>query len=232
MGNLKKKLGACAPLTFVACLLATSPAMAQDTPGCHLGSGIRHIVEIQFDNVHFLRDNPNVPSDLEQMPNLLNFLEGDGVLLTNHHTPLISHTATDIITTLTGVYGEKHGQPVSNSYGFFRADGSVGFSSSFAYWTNTAPDGQPQMIDQRGKIHPAPWVPFTRAGCDVGAFSMANIEFENISSDINNVFGPTSPEAAEAKATPDVNGDGAPDLLGDAWRVPGVVRGSFGYLAL
>jgi hypothetical protein len=120
-------------------------------------------------------------------------------MLTNHHTPLISHTADDIITTLTGVYGEKHGQPVANSYGFFRPDGSIGFSSSFAYWTDTAPDGQPQMIDQRGKVHPAPWAVFTRAGCDVGAFSTANIEFENVGSDINNVFGPTSPQALEAK---------------------------------
>lgn len=177
---------------------ATSSA---DDGGCRLrsaGGAIQHIVQIQFDNVHFRRDNPYVPSDLEQIPNLLNFLEQNGTLLTNHHTPLISHTADDIITTLTGVYGEKHGQPVANSYGYFRADGSVGFASSFAYWTDTAPDGKPQMIDQRGMTHPAPWVPFTRAGCDFGAFSTANIEFENVSSDINNVFGATSPEAMEA----------------------------------
>ena len=117
---------------------------------CRLDNGIKHIVHIQFDNVHLRRDNPNVPSDLEQMPNLLNFLVDHGTMLTNHHTPLISHTADDIITTLTGVYGEKHGQPVANSYGFFRPDGSIGFSSSFAYWTDTAPDGQPQMIDHQG----------------------------------------------------------------------------------
>ena len=153
----------CAAVTLMlgACLLAANPARADEassrndaqTPaGCKLGSGIKHIVHIQFDNVHLRRDNPNVPSDLEQMPNLLNFLDGNGVVLTNHHTPLISHTADDIITTLTGVYGEKHGQPVSNSYGFFRPDGSIGFSSSFVYWTDTAPDGQPQMIDPK-----APW---------------------------------------------------------------------------
>lgn len=53
------------------------------------------------------------------------------------------------------------------------------------------------MVDQRRKIHPAPWVPFTRAGCDVGAFSVANIEFENTTSDVDNVFGPTSPEHNE-----------------------------------
>jgi hypothetical protein len=49
-------------------------------------------IYIQFDNVHLRRDNQNVPSDLEQMPNLLNFLQNQGTLFTNHHTPLISHT--------------------------------------------------------------------------------------------------------------------------------------------
>jgi hypothetical protein len=175
-------------------------ALADEGEGCRLNSAdsaIHHIVHIQFDNVHFRRDTPNVPSDLEQMPNLLGFLARSGTLLTNHHTPLISHTADDIITTLTGVYGEKHGQPVANSYGYFRPDGSVGFSASFGYWTDAAPDGKPQMIDQRGKIHPAPWVPFTRAGCDFGAFSTANIEFENTTTDIINVFGAGSWEAQE-----------------------------------
>ena len=44
---------------------------------------IQHVIYIQFDNVHLRRDNPNVPSDLEQMPNLLKFLEGDGALITH-----------------------------------------------------------------------------------------------------------------------------------------------------
>src|ERR1700719_3575743 len=210
MESFRHILGACALLTLAASLLA-DPAVtqaarsgddSQQAAACRLAPGLKHVVQIQFDNVHLRRDNPNVPSDLEQMPNLLQFLETQGVLLTNHHTPLISHTADDIITTLTGTYGDRHGQPVANSYGYFRANGTVGFSSSFAYWTDTAPDGKPQMSDERGKTHPAPWVPFTRAGCDVGAFSTANIEFENISSDINNVFGASSVEAAEAKATP------------------------------
>ncbi|HEX4584300.1 MAG TPA: hypothetical protein VH183_05685 [Burkholderiaceae bacterium] len=226
-----------APALALAMTGVCISALAQQSEGCRLNSAngaIQHIVHIQFDNVHFRRDVPNVPSDLEQMPNLLNFLEQNGTVLTNHHTPLISHTADDIITTLTGVYGDKHGQPVANSYGYFKANGSVGFSSSFAYWTDTAPDGKPQMIDRRGMTHPAPWVPFTRAGCDFGAFSTANIEFENVSSDINNVFGPTSWEAAEAaanfnKAVADFEGisvhcarhsaicgkAGAPDLLAD-----------------
>ncbi len=173
---------------------------------CNLRSDddrIKHVVFIQFDNVHLRRDNPNIPSDLEQMPNLLNFLEGQGTLLANHYTPLISHTAVDILTSLTGVYGEKMGIPIGNTILYFNANGSSSFTSSFAYWTDLLGTTQvPQMVDQRGKVHPAPWVPFTRAGCDVGAFSIANIELENIGSDINNVFGPSSAEHNEAAANP------------------------------
>src|SRR5271165_1317128 len=52
---------------------------------------IQHLIYLQFDNVHFTRDLPDVPSDLEQMPHLLGFLQQNGTLLTNHHTPLIAH---------------------------------------------------------------------------------------------------------------------------------------------
>ena len=91
---------------------------------------IQRVVYVVFDNVHLRRDNPNVPSDLEQMPNLLYFILNNGTITGNHFTPLISHTANDIVTALTGVYGDRQGIPVANSYGFFRPDGSVGFTSS------------------------------------------------------------------------------------------------------
>jgi hypothetical protein len=192
-------------VVFVAVAMSTAVLLAQPSRAaqrCALGNGIGHIVYIQFDNVHLRRDNPNVPSDLEQMPDLLNFLEGKGTLFTNHHTPLISHTSVDIVTSLTGVYGDKFGLTIGNSFGLFGANGVASFPSSFTYWTDTVADGLPEMLDKRGKNAPAPWVPFTRAGCDVGAFSIANIEFENISSDINNVFGANSPEAMEAANNP------------------------------
>ena len=35
---------------------------------------VKHVIYLQFDNTHYNRDNPNVASDLEQMPHLLNFL--------------------------------------------------------------------------------------------------------------------------------------------------------------
>jgi len=201
MDRLKAILSAsAAPALAVGLLLtSTSRAQAADQPACQLASGIQHIVEIQFDNVHFRRDNPNVPADLEQMPSLLNFLTQRGTLLANHHTPLISHTSVDFLTTLTGVYGEKMGVPIGNSIGFFQPDGSTAITTTFGYWTDKLGSTQvPLMVDRRGKSHPAPWVPFTRAGCNVGAFATANIELENVGSDVDNVFGPTSDAHNEA----------------------------------
>src|SRR5215470_16296277 len=131
--------GALVSAMLAACiLLQPSAANAANgaSSGCHLGGGIEQIVYIQFDNVHFRRDNPNVPSDLEQMPNLLNFLENNGTFLTDHHTPLISHTAVDILTSLTGVYGDKMGIPIGNSLRYYFPDGKTNGMGSFAYWTD------------------------------------------------------------------------------------------------
>ena len=178
-------------------LLAAAAATA--APACHLGNGIQHVVYIQFDNVHIERDNPDVPSDLEQMPHLLAFLQGKGTFLTNHHTPLISHTGDDILTTLTGLYGDRHGQPVANAFGYFNAKGGVSFSSSFAYWTDpTGSTRVPIMVGQDGLVAPAPWVPFARRGCDVGQVGVANTVLENIGSDVVTVFGTGSPEYLES----------------------------------
>jgi hypothetical protein len=89
------------------------------------GARIKHVIYIQFDNTHLRRDNPNVPSDLEYMPNLLNFIRNNGVLDPNHHAVLISHTADDILTSLMGVYGDRHGISVVNNYGVFEPSGFV-----------------------------------------------------------------------------------------------------------
>lgn len=70
-----------------------APPRAPSTSGssCALGptGAVQHVVYIQFDNTHFQRDNPNVASDIEQMPPLLHFMEGNGTVLPNDHTPLI-----------------------------------------------------------------------------------------------------------------------------------------------
>jgi hypothetical protein len=194
----------------VSASIATSDSQATD---CKLNSAhgqIQHVIYVQFDNTHFTRDNPNVPSDLEQMPNLLNFIENNGVLLTNHHTPLISHTATDILTSLTGVYGDRMGVPVANSFRYFNPDGTTNLGVSFAYWTDplfdpttsTPTDTKFNMLTAAGLNAPAPWVPYTRAGCNVGAVATANTILENIATDIPTVFGPGSPQAQEVTSNP------------------------------
>jgi len=193
------------------------------------GATVQHVIYVQFDNTHFTRDNPNVPSDLEQMPHLLDFIRGNGTLLSNHHTPLISHTATDILTAITGVYGDRHGVPVANSFRYFKPDGTSSPGVSFAYWTDplfdpttSAPtDTKFNMLTADGKNAPAPWVPFTRAGCNFGAVATANTILENIRTDIPTVFGAGSPQAQEVATNPgqafaDFVGIGVHCAAGDA----------------
>ncbi len=191
---------------------------ATTTTSCQLGNGVKHVISIVFDNVHFFRDNPNVPSDLEQMPHLLSFLESNGTVFSNSHTPLIAHTANDSLAIYTGLYGDRHGQPLTNTYKTYNANGSTDPATSFAYWTSPVVDTlatptpghdvTPTMtysptVPASGtpnQVTPAPWVPFTRAGCSVGDFSTANMVLENTTLDLNTVFGSGSPEVAQLNA--------------------------------
>jgi len=222
------------------------------------GTSVKHVIYIQFDNVHYTRDNPNVPSDLQQMPNLLNFITGNGTLIAREHTPLIAHTADDIVTSETGLYGSAQGVPIANEYNYYTPSGSTDTAGSFAYWTDpivdyntttSAPAGDSDytLVTAQGKNAPAPWVPYTRAGCDFGSVAAADTELENTLPDIPLVYGANSAEAKEAenpklanKAEADFMGlsvhcahgspvcanGGVPDLL------PDEPRGYTGYQAL
>jgi hypothetical protein len=207
----------------VAAVGAAPSIAGADPSGCQLGNGVQHVINIVFDNVHFFRDNPNVPSDLEQMPNLLHFLESNGTVFSNSHTPMIAHTADDSLTIYTGLYGDRHGQPVTNSYNVYNPNGTTDPATSFTYWTSPIIDTkttppQPNPVDSApsmtysdtvpatgpaNRITPAPWVPFTRAGCSVGDFSTANMVLENAAGDVPTVFGANSPEAMQTAADPD-----------------------------
>jgi hypothetical protein len=176
---------AAAALAAVAAQIATANTSAKPAPaaaGCQLANGIKHVIYLQFDNVHLRRDNPNVPSDLEQMPNLLNFLENNGTVLNKHYTVLISHTAGGITSSLTGLYPDRMGTTVSNSYDYYPTGSSTAtFTSAFKYWTApvSPTDSHYNMVTTGGKNAPAPWVSYTRAGCDVGNASVANTVLEN-----------------------------------------------------
>jgi hypothetical protein len=214
---------ATATCTSIAVLRATPTIAAQGQEkrdinkhgietSCKLDSKdgkIKHVIFIQFDNTHFRRDNPNVPSDLEQMPSLLNFIRNKGTLLTNDHTVLISHTAGGILSSLTGVYPDRHGQTVSNSYVRTSNTGTFSFPSSFGYWTDpVSANGTPtvlNMVGPDGANVPAPWVAYTRAGCDFGAIATANVVLENTGTgatgDVTKVFGSGSSQWNQAVAS-------------------------------
>jgi hypothetical protein len=182
-------LGLAGTSTAAAAAQTTASAAPADA-SCHLGNGVKHVVTLVFDNVHYFRDNPNIPSDLEQIPNLLSFFTSNGTFLSNNHTPLIAHTADNILTTLTGLYGDRHGMPISNSYQAYNADGPNGAfnttdpAGSFAYWTDpvfdtknppsAGHDTNPSMVYSPvppataahpaapDTVTPAPWVPGRR----------------------------------------------------------------------
>src|SRR5881296_1865580 len=193
---------------------AQAPAAPQQSQNCSLGNGIKHVVSIVFDNTHLFRDRDNVASDLEQMPNLLNFLTDNGTLSDNEHTVLISHTAAGILTNLTGLYPDRMGMNVTNSYFYFNNANNPAFSTAFKYWTDLVDDSTgvqdplPNMVTPTAngpKNAPAPWVPFTRAGCNYGAVSTANVVLENTGTgpfgDMSQAFGTGSPEWSAAVAS-------------------------------
>src|SRR2546421_6992945 len=185
---------------------------ANQTQSCSLNNGIKHVISITFDNTHLPPDRAGVPSDLEQMPNLLNFLTDNGTVSDNNHTVLISHTAGGILTSLTGLYPDRHGLTVTNSYSYFKPDGSTAFPfpSAFKYWTDLvddvtptgANDPLPNMVTTGGVTTPAPWVPYTRAGCDYGGVSTANVVLENTKT-------PPAGEITKGFGTRSTRGDGA-----------------------
>ena len=205
--------------SVVLAFVLTAPASAAG--GCQLNSPrakVSRVVVIIFDNTHFKRDplrdgTTPVPSDLEQMPHLLNFIENNGVLLSNHHTPLIAHTADDVITILTGVYPDRHGvATAANSYLEYVGN-TIKSQSGFTYWTDLDFNSRYNLISgpvdanhPNGVNAPAPWVPFTRAGCNVGAAAAADMEIENTTTDLDTIFGPNSPQRKDPNAFADFEG--------------------------
>jgi len=181
---------------------AHAAARAGAPAGCQLDpvrGNIKHVIFIEFDNAHFKRDvardgSANVPSDLEQMPALLNFMKSNGVLHTNHHTPLIAHTSDDIASSESGLYPSRDGVATSaNSYYYYDGSGTPTQTSGFTYWTSKIGDGQYNFTSAPHTNAPAPWVPYTRAGCNVGAVGMSGLVLES-KGDIGQVFGPGSPQ--------------------------------------
>lgn len=212
-GALVASMSGWAGSAAVASAAGPRTGAVQAAASCSLGpaGSVKHVIYIQFDNVHFTRDNPNVPSDLQQMPNLLKFITGNGTLVSHEHTPLIAHTADDIVTSESGLYGSDQGIPIANEYNYYTPSGTTDEAGSFAYWTDPivdydtglaskpVGDNTPTLVGANGKNAPAPWVPYARAGCNFGTVAGADTELENTLPDVPHVFGAKSPEAKEAE---------------------------------
>src|SRR5438046_10763472 len=111
------------------------------------------------------------------------------------------------MSTLTRVYPDRMVQPVSNSFRYFTPTGSTNLGVSFAYWTAPLYDPGPfgnttfppptqtdftaEMINENGKIAPAPLVPVTSACCVVGKVSTAHTILENTRLAVRTYFGQT-----------------------------------------
>src|SRR5207249_2385818 len=200
-----------ASVAGITAVTASASKQAVAVGGCGLTGQVKHVIYLVFDNTHYMRDAAGVQSDLEQMPHLLNFLTSNGTLMTNDHTILISHTAGGILSSLTGLYPDRTGSNVSNSYFYFPPSKIPAFSSAFKYWTDLVDDSTgvndplPNMVSDGQHNTPAPWVPYTRAGCNFGGVSTANIELENTGTgpfgDMSEAFGTGSPEWSQAVAS-------------------------------
>jgi hypothetical protein len=112
---------------------------------------------IGFDNVHL--------EDVKRMPHLWSFLQR-GVVSTNHHTVLNSHTAPGFVAMASGQYADKTGI-YNNS--MLRRDGS--FVPGFAYWE--------PLVKPPSLLTPPPWRVFTQAGLPVGAVGFGDMVLEN-----------------------------------------------------
>ena len=89
----------------MAALPAPAAAPGLASASCQLAGPYKHVIYIQYDNTHLSRDNPNVPSDLEQVAALKSFLADNGTLSSDEHTPLIAHTAGDIVAATPATRG-------------------------------------------------------------------------------------------------------------------------------
>ena len=157
---------------------------------CELNSvrgDIQHVIYIHFSHLNVARGNSNGPSDLEQLPHLLHFLENNGTVLTNHHSDSHAQPVANALTAVTGLYPERFAPT---------------FASTSGYWTSplqekpASPHQGSAPNTSQTKFAPAPWVPFTRAGCNVGAVAIPKMTLENTAKDILTVFGENSLEAA------------------------------------
>ncbi len=123
---------------------------------------VSHVVVIGMDNYHL--------DDIQaHMPNLWNFLSHSALSADSHHPDLPTKTAPDFSSIASGQYPHHHGA-INNT---FLTPGSPPESRvGFAYWENLARRSPAPFLSD------PPWLPFNRAGWDVGAVGFEGLVLE------------------------------------------------------
>ena len=105
------------------------------------------------------------------------------MLLSNNHTPLIAHTGDDLLTTATGLYGDRQGDAIANDYQTYNPTArptrppcsrtGTTRSTTPRRRPNAGHDTNPNLVYspmppataarpvKPDTITPAPWVPYT-----------------------------------------------------------------------
>ena len=106
-----------------------------------------------------------MPSDLELMPHLKQFLEQNGTLLSNVHTPLIAHTADDSLTSTPACTATATACRSATATRPTTADGTTESDGSFVYWTSPVYNSTARAVSSTEPTTPSmvysPTVPAT-----------------------------------------------------------------------
>jgi len=120
-----------------------------------------HVLIVGLDNYHW--------SDIQRaMPNLYGFIQKGAWTANTHHPSLPTRTAPGFASIASGQYPDRHGA-ILNS---FQAPAGTP-RAGFAYWENLAKLQPPPFLSA------PPWIPFNKAGYDVGAVGFQGLVMEN-----------------------------------------------------
>ena len=149
-------------------LTASDAGTAEGAEGCPLDSPtgrVRHVIYLQVDADRVVREGPDGAPDDEPTPRLLDFVRSRGTLVDSPHASLASGASTQT-SRLTAMRTSKlASSDLSTSLtGLYPS--SQGRAAASAYGSKNAP---------------APWVPFARAGCNVGTVSLGTTELAGAS---------------------------------------------------
>ena len=212
-----------AALVAVQIAGASSPQAAA-RPGPEAGgvpprNGVKHVIYLQFDNVHLQPGPPNVPSDLRADAAPAQLPQGERHALHERpHDPDLAYGGRDPVARCTGLYPRPAGPDGLEQLRLLPEARRRTAELHELVQVLDEPgrrrpnDTKPNMITDTGVTTPAPWVPFTRNGLRRrrrrhGEHRAREQRRRAPTGDITQVFGNGSPEWNEADRQPAAGAD-------------------------